>query len=75
MTRTMTREETAAYARTQIMAAGRILAQHTDRAGMCSCGRPRPCPIKQTCDERLRHFHTTLALVEMTQTLPLVTVA
>jgi hypothetical protein len=74
MARTMTREQAAAYARSQIMATDRILTQHTDSAGLCTCGRPHPCPIKQTCHQRREHFQATLALAEQTQALPLVAI-
>jgi hypothetical protein len=64
-------EQFGAYARAQIAAAEQILARHyLVRGGDCSCGRPRPCSVAQSCSQTRDHYRARLALLEQTAALP-----
>ena len=59
------------YARGQIAAAEQILARHyVTRGGDCSCGRPRPCSVAQSCAQTRDHYGARLVLLEQTAAFP-----
>ncbi|HEX5144947.1 MAG TPA: hypothetical protein VFW21_13865 [Mycobacterium sp.] len=73
MGRRLDADQFAAYAREQIRDAFAILQRHRpDRYGLCSCGRPQPCTVIDTCQRSIDHYRGKLALIEATQPLPIV---
>jgi hypothetical protein len=69
-------EQFGAYAREQIAAAEQILARHyLTRGDDCSCGRPQPCPVAQSCTQTRDHYRARLALLEQSAALPRVRAA
>lgn len=63
-------DEAVAYAERQLAAADAILARHHRAVGVCTCGRPSPCPIAVACVQRREQFAARLALLRMTVELP-----
>ncbi len=65
----------AARARSGIDTAMDLLARHEVSNGICSCGRPDPCPQRQSLTATLDHHRGTLALLEKTLVLPVLPAA
>ena len=59
----------AAYARDQIRAADRILAEHTANGSMCCCGRVLPCSVVDAAASRRDHFVQVLARIVARRTI------
>lgn len=71
--RKLTRSQFEAYAKQQIEAAARIVAQHRPtRSGWCSCAREWPCSVVASCRQRRDHFEVKLALLDATISLPVI---
>ncbi len=69
--RALSGEQFGAYARVQIAAVEQILARHhLMRGGDCSCGRPRPCSVAQSCAQTRERYRARLALLEQTAAWP-----
>jgi hypothetical protein len=70
------RNELAAYAQARIRAAHDIHRRHhPDRFGLCACGRPRPCTVAAACLATIAHYQATLALIDATMPMPIITPA
>jgi hypothetical protein len=75
MSKALDHEQFAAYARAQIRDAQAILALHRSAGtGLCSCGRRQQCSVVTVCTRHIAHYRKKLALLDLTQPLPLITI-
>jgi hypothetical protein len=73
--RTLDRDQMRAYANYQIAQIDAVLLPKHGPAGgsSCRCGRPTPCPQQQSLAETRARYERTLALLDQTQALPMIT--
>jgi hypothetical protein len=65
-------EEFAGFARARLADLDAILVGHHATHGVCSCGRPVPCPQADSLTRQRQHLCTRMALAETTVALPVV---
>ncbi|WP_155372656.1 hypothetical protein [Catellatospora vulcania] len=71
--RVLDRDQFITYARVQVDTATSLLAGHGPSPGGCACGRPWPCPQRESLSAVAEHYQSRLALLDETVLLPVIT--